>query len=103
MLTNMTTEERERLAYAEGFTEAAGVLAALSDAEGVRDSLIEQIADIPSEKERDKDAQDLQHLKEFFYACFNSLAAHYPCPSWSSDYDKSVIFDAIRKSEGMDK
>ena len=39
MLTNMTTEERERLAYAEGFTEAAGVLAALSDAENIVDGL----------------------------------------------------------------
>jgi hypothetical protein len=31
MLTNMTTEERERLAYAEGFTEAAALLAQLAD------------------------------------------------------------------------
>ena len=39
MLTNMTTEERERLAYAEGFTEAAKLLAALSDAEDLVDGL----------------------------------------------------------------
>ena len=31
MLTNLTTEERERLAYAEGFTEAAALLAQLAD------------------------------------------------------------------------
>lgn len=33
MLTNMTPEEKERLAYVEGFTEAAKLLAALSDAQ----------------------------------------------------------------------
>jgi len=39
MLTNMTPTERERLAYAEGFTEAAKLLAALSDAESIVDGL----------------------------------------------------------------
>jgi hypothetical protein len=33
MLTNMTPEERERLAYSEGFIEAAKLLGALSDAQ----------------------------------------------------------------------
>lgn len=33
MLTNMTAEERERLAYAEGFTETANVLARIDDLE----------------------------------------------------------------------
>jgi hypothetical protein len=31
MLTNITPTERERLAYAEGFTEAAALLAQLAD------------------------------------------------------------------------
>ena len=31
MLTNMTPTERERLAYTEGFTEAAALLAQLAD------------------------------------------------------------------------
>ena len=39
MLTNMTTPERERLAYAENFTEAARLLAALSDAKDLADGL----------------------------------------------------------------
>jgi hypothetical protein len=29
------------------------------------------------------------------------MAGHYPCPSVTSEHDKSVIFDAIRKGEGM--
>ena len=43
MLTNMTPTERERLAYAEGFTEAARLLAALSDAETDRDLYLEAL------------------------------------------------------------
>jgi hypothetical protein len=39
MLTNMTPPERERLAYTEGFTESARLLAALSDAEDLVDGL----------------------------------------------------------------
>ena len=38
----MTIEERERLAYVEGFTETAKVLATLDDAERERDALIDQ-------------------------------------------------------------
>jgi phosphoribosyl-ATP pyrophosphohydrolase len=33
MLTNMTIEERERLAYAEGYPEAARLLARIADLE----------------------------------------------------------------------
>ena len=46
MLTNMTPEERERLAYAEGFTEAAKLLGALSDAENLIDTLSDAQADL---------------------------------------------------------
>ena len=38
----MTIEERERLAYAEGFTETAKVLAALDDVERERDALTDE-------------------------------------------------------------
>lgn len=36
-IRTMTTEERERLAYAEGFTETANLLGQLDDAERERD------------------------------------------------------------------
>lgn len=42
-LQTMTTEERERLAYAEGFTETANLLGQLDDAERERDALQEEI------------------------------------------------------------
>ena len=41
-IQTMTTEERERLAYAEGFTETAKLLGELDDAERERDALIDK-------------------------------------------------------------
>lgn len=38
-IQTMTTEERERLAYAEGFTETAALLGELIDVEQERDTL----------------------------------------------------------------
>lgn len=43
MLTNMTSTERERLAYAEGFKEAARLLAQLAEAELDRDLYLEAL------------------------------------------------------------
>jgi len=100
-LLTLQPTEAERIAYAEGFPMAAQLFARIADLEAERDALIGQLEEIPSEKERNKDAHDLEHLKEFFYECFNRLAGDYPVPSWSNDYDKSVIFEAIEK--GADK
>lgn len=91
--------EAERIAYSEGFKMAADLFARIADLEAERDALRAELDDMPSERERDRDAQDLENLKEFFYDCFKRLAGNYSCPSWSSDYDKSVIYDAIDKAE----
>jgi hypothetical protein len=101
-LMNLPAQEAERLAYAEGFTGTAELFARVAELEAERDALQAQLEDIPSEKERDQDARDLEHLKEFFYDCFQRLAGHYPCPEFSSDYDKSVIFAAIERGEQCD-
>ena len=91
--------DAERMAYSEGFVTAAELFARIADLEAERDALQAELDDIPSEKERDRDAQDLQSHKEFFFECFQRLAGHYPCPSVTSDFDKSVIYDAIEKGE----
>lgn len=97
-LNTLTTEERERLAYAEGFTETAALLGELSDLEQERDTLTEEL------EERDTLTEELQQelkaLRKFFSDCFEHLGAHYPCPSINSDYDKNVIFEAIERGEG---
>lgn len=100
-LTKLEPLEAERIAYAEGFSMAAQLFAKIADLEAERDLLQGQLDDIPSEEERNKDAQDLEQLKEFFYDCFQKLPRHYSCPSWSNDYDKSVIFDAIETGGPM--
>lgn len=44
-IQTMTTEERERLAYAEGFTQTAAILGEMIDLEQERDALQEEIED----------------------------------------------------------
>lgn len=46
MLTNLIPTERERIAYTEGFTEAARLLAQLAEAELDRDLYLEALQDI---------------------------------------------------------
>lgn len=53
-------------------------------------------------KELKKDIQrfdDYNDYVEFFNDCFEHLNGHYPCPSVTSDYDKSIIFNTISKGE----
>lgn len=45
-LETMTIAERERLAYAEGFTETAKLLGALDDAERERDALTDEVENL---------------------------------------------------------
>lgn len=110
----MTSEELERLAYIKGDTIAANLYAsqgALDDINAQLPSgeedhdaavLIEQIQDLGGIAEIQSKLRELELYREFFNDCFQRLSGHYPCPSVSSDYDKSVIFAAIEKGEGVD-
>lgn len=100
-ISTLTTDERERLAYAEGYTETAKVLGELSDAEQERDTLTEELEE--TEVFTKELREELEALRGFFSDCFEHLGAHYPCPSVFVDYDKGVIFDAIRKGEGVNE
>jgi hypothetical protein len=97
---NLTIEEQETQAYAVGDTATAELLGRIIELESELNALQNKLDDMPTVAQLEKDALDLENLKEFFYDCFNRLAGHYPCPEWTSDYDKSVIFAAIEKSEG---
>lgn len=100
--TPETLAEMERAAYITGDTRTADMLGAIIEGvEGI-ESRQDELDDLPSAKQREQDAEELAMLREFFNDCFANLSGHYPCPSVSSDYDKSVIFDAIRKGEGME-
>lgn len=96
---NMTPEQlstMEREAYNAGDTDRAALLAAVLELQEVADKLDEvedELADIK------RNTQDHEAYKQFFEDCFNWLDEHYPCPNVTSDYDQSVIFDAIEAGE----
>ena len=104
-LLKLEANEAEKIAYAEGFTMAAELFARIAELEAERDELegkLEEAQDqIPDPDQYKQDQDDLMHLKAFFYDCFNRLPGVYPCPEYSSEYDKNVIFDAIEKGGAL--
>jgi len=99
---NMTTEQLsalERAAFADGDTDRAALLAAVADLINATDKLEEVEGELKTLTDQTHDDEE---YKQFFDDCFDCLGAHYPCPEVSSDHDKSVIFYAIRKGEGIE-
>ena len=94
-MQHLTIEEQERAAYMMGDIRTAVLLGELEDVTRARDELEEKHED--TEVFTDELRDELEALREFFADCFERLAGHYPCPSVFSDYDKSVIFEAIEK------
>ena len=107
-LLRLEAPEAERIAYAEGFTMAAELFARIAELEAERDQLAEELeaakdaAADDSLKQWEKENGPAEDYTEFFFDCFARLAGHYPAPSVTSDYDKSVIFAAIEKGEELD-
>lgn len=104
----LTFEELERVAYIQGNTMQAdnfdkcNILADLEDnlpSEFTLDQTIDAQIDSYVEKQIEKQCPNYAEFKQFFYDCFEMLNGHYPCPSVTSDYDCSIIFDVIRKGE----
>ena len=96
---NMTPEQlsaMEREAYADGDTDRAALLAAVIDLIETGDRLEDVEEELKDLKEEN---QDHAAYKSFFDECFSRLGAHYPCPEVTSEYDCSVIFDAIEAGE----
>ena len=98
-LLTLPATEAERIAYSEGFTMAAELFARIAELEAERDALEEELEaakdDSLTQWEWNNGPADA--YKEFFHNCFERLAGHYPAPSVTSDYDKSVIFETIEK------
>lgn len=90
----------EAIAHSEGRTTEAALLDALAQVMRERDAL--QNDEEMTLAEWEDHNGPANEYKQFFEDCFEHLAGHYPAPSVTSDYDKSVIFDAIRKGEGTD-
>ena len=106
----MTLDELERAAYMAGNTSLAAGLAAIDDLENVlndADLTLDRTIETQIEEKIDKalndNCPDYAAYKQFFEDCFQRLNGHYPCASITSDYDCSVIFDAIERGEGVAK
>lgn len=103
-LLTLPASEAERIAYSEGFTMAAELFARIAELEAERDALEEELdearADSLTRWEDNHGPADA--YKQFFEECFERLAGHYPAPSVTSDYDQSVIFEAIERGEELD-
>ena len=104
-----TEEELERAAYVAGDTATAELLARIAELEKENEELEEKNDELEDKVANDSLSEwnrcngDTGQYKAFFYDCFYRLNRHYPGPSISSDYDKSVIFKAIERGEGITK
>ena len=105
-----TLNELERDAYLNGDASLAAGFAAiddlgnvLNDADLTLDRMIETQIEEKLDKAINDNCPDYAAYKQFFEDCFQRLNGHYPCASVTSDYDRSVIFDAIERGEGTTK
>ena len=96
IMTPEQLRDLEREAYASGDTDRAALFAALMDLIDAANKVDELESELDSIKE---DTQDHEAYKSFFEDCFARLDKHYPYPEVTSDYDRSVIFDAIEAGE----
>ncbi|OBQ43515.1 MAG: hypothetical protein AN484_11895 [Aphanizomenon flos-aquae WA102] len=99
---NLTIEEQEAQAYAAGDTATAALLGRIIELEAENKRLEQELENAQGDSLSDWESKNgpAYDYVQFFQGCFDRLAGHYPCPSITSDYDKSVIFSAIEKSEG---
>ena len=106
-LMKLKATEAERITHSEGLIMFAELFARIVDLEAERDALVEELEKVRDDAADDSLTQwvnkngDADAYKEFFYNCFDFLGGYYPAPSVTSDYDKSVIFNAIERGEGV--
>lgn len=87
--------ELERAAYASGDTERAALLEALA----VERGRVDDMEDLETLAQWEKENGPASEYRDFFTLCFDNLGAHYPCASITSERDQGVIFQAIRLGE----
>ena len=95
-----TYDEIERAAYLSGDlirAELAHEASKYFDAIENTGFTLDSTVDAQVDAEVTARCPNYAEYKQFFEECFYRLNGHYPCPSVTSDYDQSVIFDAIEK------
>lgn len=107
-LMRLPAVDAERIAYAEGFAGTAELFARVAELEAQVQALearLEEVEDAAADDSLarwERENGPVGEFQQFFYDCFERLAGHYPAPSVTSDYDKSVIFAAIERGEELD-
>ena len=95
-----TPNELERAAYMAGNTQLAEAMARIAELE-LQVEALENAADAADDvltlASWEIENGPAEEYYQFFHDCFERLAGNYPCPSVTSEYDKSVIFEAIEK------
>ena len=97
----MTNEELERTAYISGDIELAQAYTKIEELELQVDVLENAANDVVTMEIWESKNGPAKEYYDFFHDCFARLNGHYPYPSVTSDYDKSVIFNAISKGDGV--
>ena len=98
-----TTEELECIAYANGDTAHADLLARIVELETEVENLESQLEDAQADSlsKWEKNNSPIADYVTFFDECFQRLGGHYPCASVTSDYDCGIIYAAIERGEGV--
>ena len=94
----MTTETQ---AYLDGNIELADALARIAELEAEVEALENAANNVVTLEIWESKNGPAYDYYQFFHDCFARLNAHYPYPSVTSDYDKSIIFNAIERGEGV--
>ena len=100
---NMTIEQLETQAYLAGDTYKAELLARIADLELQISDLTDKLdsAESDSLARWERNNGPAYEYVQFFHECFDRLGSHYPCPEISNDHDKSIIYAAIERGEGV--
>lgn len=99
MNTAYTIEDQERFAYLIGDVRTANLLAQIVELEEKVRVLENQIEDTMTLDEWENRNGPAYDYVQFFQECFERLSGHYPSPSVTNDYDKSIVFNAIERGE----
>lgn len=92
-------DQLECQAYMCGDIAKADLLARIAELDAEVNKLKHELEDTYSLEDWSLENGLADEYRDFFYACFEHLKGGYPGPRVSSDYDRQVIFDAIRKGE----
>ena len=98
-----TIEDLERIAYVNGDTAHANLLARIVELEAQVEALEDQLSDAQDDSlsKWEKNNGSAYAYVEFFHDCFARLDGHYPCPSVTSGYDCEIVYAAIERGEGV--